>query len=438
MTDNIEIIKNKDIPQKSGIIIFKFVLFGIASLLAWNAILTELNFFNTFIKQLNPFVTISFLNFAPNIILQFILLYKKNLFKIENQLIFALVASIILLMGIPMSVILLESQKVLNLFVTIILFLIMGLVNALISSGFFSFASLFPLEMIIALSTGQGFAGIILNIIKYIILLILPTIKMGERKKEILTGVIFFSISAAILIVCLIIFICSLKTDYFYYYLYNKKSVRISKILEDEGERSYENNDETEGLTEYNLEESQKITFIGMFKLLYDINLLCVFIYIVTFALYPVSINKIRLFSLKEGDYNLNTILTIYNFFDTLGRYLVSKVTPTKKLAYFSSLIRAIFLATFILGNYFQDRYNQIFTSIFIIINVTLFALTNGIGTTLCFGIAPTLVKDELKGQAGASVSFFTIVGIFLGACLAFLTGDILNKVIKLKNPNAK
>ena len=68
----------------------------------------------------------------------------------------------------------------------------MGLVNALMSSGFFSFASLFPLDMIIALSAGQGFAGIILNIIKYIIL---PTIKMTERKKEILTGVIFFSLS---------------------------------------------------------------------------------------------------------------------------------------------------------------------------------------------------------------------------------------------------
>jgi hypothetical protein len=290
--------------------------------------------------------------------------------------------------------------------------------------------------MIIALSTGQGFAGIILNIIKYIIL---PTIKMADRKKEILTGVIFFSLSAAILIVCLIIFICSLKTDYFYYYLYKEPSARVSKILEDDGERrSYENNGEEEGLTEYCLEESQKISFIGMFKLLYDINLLCMFIYIVTFSLYPVSINNIKLFSLKEGDYNLNTILTIYNCFDTIGRYLVSKVTPTKKLAYFSSIIRVVFLATFILGNYFQDRYNQIFTSIFIIINITLFALTNGIGTTLCFGIAPTLVNEELKGQAGASVSFFTILGIFIGACFAFLTGIILKAVSKIDPSNTK
>ena len=428
MADNTEKINDKNEPQSSGMIKFKFILFGVASLLAWNAIITELNFFNEFIKQLDPFRTISFLNFAPNIILQFILLYKKNLFKIENQLIFGLIASILLLMVIPMSVILLEKQKVLNMIVTITLFLIMGLINALMSSGFFAFTSFFPLEMIISLSTGQGFAGIILNIIKYIII---PTIKMDAKKKEILTGVIFFSLSAFILIVCLIIFIFSLKTDYFYYYLNQKNSSKISRLVDDDAERTNENNDESERLTDYNLDLSPKISFFGMFKLLYDINLLCVFIYIVTFALYPISIQKLQLFSIKESDYNLNTILTIYNCFDTFGRYLVSKVTPTKKLAYFSSLIRAIFLVTFILNNYFQERYSKIFTSLFLIFNVVFFALTNGIATTLCFGIAPTLVNDELKGQAGASVSFFTILGIFLGACCAFLTSIILNKVQK-------
>ena len=166
-----------------------------------------------------------------------------------------------------------------------------------------------------------------------------------------------------------------------------------------------------------------------MFKLLYDINLLCVFIYVVTFTLYPVSIQHQYIFDL-DFDYNLNTILTIYNCFDTIGRYLVSKVTPTKKLAYISSLIRGIFLVTFILNYYFQSNdANETFTSLFLIINVTLFALTNGIGTTLCFGIAPTLVNDELKGQAGASVSFFTIVGIFVGACLAFATDEILKAI---------
>ena len=309
----------------------------------------------------------------------------------------------------------------------------MGLVNALMSSGFFAFTSQFPLEMIISLSTGQGFAGIILNIIKYIIL---PTVPIDDdlsdedkEKKETIRGVIFFSISAVILLSCLICFTLSLKTEYFYYYLNRAKSSRISRLLDDEEEKTYQNNDELEGLSDINQQNIENISFCGMFKLLYDINLLCVFIYVVTFTLYPVSIQHQYIFDL-DFDYNLNTILTIYNCFDTIGRYLVSKVTPTKKLAYISSLIRGIFLVTFILNYYFQSNdANETFTSLFLIINVTLFALTNGIGTTLCFGIAPTLVNDELKGQAGASVSFFTIVGIFVGACLAFATDEILKAI---------
>lgn len=425
--------KGENPPESTKIIKCKFILFGISSLLAWNAIMTELDFFNAFLGKLSPYKTVSFLNFFPNIILQFVLLWKKNLFKITNQLIFALIASIILLIVIPISVYIFNNNENLDIGITVVLFLIMGLVNALMSSGFFAFTSQFPLEMIISLSTGQGFAGIILNIIKYIIL---PTVPIDDdlsdedkEKKETIRGVIFFSISAVILLSCLICFTLSLKTEYFYYYLNRAKSSRISRLLDDEEEKTYQNNDELEGLSDINQQNIENISFCGMFKLLYDINLLCVFIYVVTFTLYPVSIQHQYIFDL-DFDYNLNTILTIYNCFDTIGRYLVSKVTPTKKLAYISSLIRGIFLVTFILNYYFQSNdANETFTSLFLIINVTLFALTNGIGTTLCFGIAPTLVNDELKGQAGASVSFFTIVGIFVGACLAFATDEILKAI---------
>ena len=124
----------------------------------------------------------------------------------------------------------------------------------------------------------------------------------------------------------------------------------------------------------------------------------------------------------------MNTVLTIYNVFDTLGRYLVSKIKPTKSLAYISIVSRVVFLVTIPLNYFFcLKNYNLYFISIFLIINVALLALTNGIGTTICFGIAPTLVNNELKGQAGASVSFFTILGIFLGSVLAFLTKVILD-----------
>ena len=66
---------------------------------------------------------------------------------------------------------------------------------------------------------------------------------------------------------------------------------------------------------------------------------------------------------------------------------------------------------------------------LFLIFNISILGLIIGIGTTLCFGVAPFLVNDELKGQAGSSVSLFTIIGIFIGSCFAFLTKFILKKI---------
>lgn len=407
-----------DVPKSSFGIKFIFILFGLGSLLAWNAILTELNFFNIYVNKLRPFQSLAFLNFFPNIILQFILLYKKDLFKIKFQLILGLVASIALLIIIPVTIMILKSYETVLMIIIVILILIFGLVNALCNSGFFAFVSSFPLKMIIALSTGQGFSGIIMNVIKYIITPIMTF--FDESKREMIGAIILFGISALILLICLILLLTHFETEYFKYYINIKtEENNIGRISDCEDDDDEDNGEKV-------AQSNQQMSFCQIFKVLMDIDLLCALIYIITFSLYPVAFQEQKLFNL--GDYYLNTVLTIYNVFDTLGRYLVSKIKPTKSLAYISIVSRVVFLVTIPLNYFFcLKNYNLYFISIFLIINVALLALTNGIGTTICFGIAPTLVNNELKGQAGASVSFFTILGIFLGSVLAFLTKVILD-----------
>lgn len=427
MDNNLELENKEDnSPKSTKLIKFTFILFGISSLLAWNTIITALEFLNNFVIKMDLMKSASFLNFAPNIIIQFILLYKKNLFKIDKQLFLSLILSIAMLILIPLCIIIFKNQEILCSIITIILFLIMGAINALCTSGFFAFASFFPLEIIIAFSTGQGIAGILLNIIMYILI---PSVRIDDtNKKDIINTIIFFSISVVILIVCLVVLIFSLKNKYFDYYLNKAISIKIEKLLddEDEDEKLKDNNEMIEGLVDYKVGE--EISFYQMFKLLIDIDLLCVFIYIVTFSIYPVAFEHQKFFEI--GDYNFNTILTLYNIFDTLGRYLISAVTPTKKLTFISVLSRGILLFTVVLNYYFQyNGFNLAFTSIFLIFNVSFLGLTNGVGTTLCFGIAPKIVNEELKGQAGASVSFFTIVGIFIGSLFSFLTKEILNLI---------
>jgi hypothetical protein len=407
------------VPKNTAGKTFIFILFGLTSLLAWNAILTELNFFSINIK-IDPFQYFSFLNFFPNIILQLILLCKKDLFKVKCQLISGLIASIVLIIIIPLLIIFLNSYETFLNITIIALILIMGLINALLSSGFFAFVSFFPLEMIIALSTGQGFSGILMNVIKYIITF--TTQGMETRKSETIGAIAVFSTTATILLICLITLLFSLKTDYFNYYLnMNFDTNDIGRITTRTDEEDEEDNQEL-------IDKNKEMTFYEMFCLLIDIDILCAFIYIVTFAVYPVAFADQTIFNLDI--YNFNTILAIYNVFDTLGRYLVSKINPTKKIAYISILSRTILIFT-ILFNYYLQKRNKYstFSSIFLIINDSLLALSNGIGTTVCFGIAPTLVKNELKGQAGASVSFFTIFGIFLGAIIAIFTKFLLTKI---------
>ena len=60
----------------------------------------------------------------------------------------------------------------------------MGLINAFLCSGFFAFVSSFPLEMIIDFSTGQGFAGIFLNAIMYVIIPSVDSSDEREKKKN--------------------------------------------------------------------------------------------------------------------------------------------------------------------------------------------------------------------------------------------------------------
>lgn len=58
-------------------------------------------------------------------------------------------------------------------------------------------------------------------------------------------------------------------------------------------------------------------------------------------------------------------------------------------------------------------------------INVAILGITNGMGSTLTFGLASDIAEDEIKKQTGGSIGFFSVLGIFLGSCLAFGTGAI-------------
>lgn len=405
-----------------------FTFFGLSSLLGFNVLLTELSFFDKYLGEMNPSLVFNLLNYILNIPFQFLLLCKKDFIPLKTQLIIALVGSIIFLILIPLSTTTFEANSSKNKIITGGLVLLMGFINALCSGGFYNLVSNFPIEMIVILTTCQAISGLLLNIIQYIILW-----SFGDNGDIVIQAWIFFGISILIIAISLVLLFISFNSEYFQYYLnksQNKDEGEASRNLLQEETQPDDQIAFMEGKTQNEANpQKEKGWFKELFKKIWDLDLLVIYLYIVTFTLYPnASVNQ-KVFTWTKP-YMINTVIFVYNIFDTLGRLLVGKIKPSKKLNTIVILGRSFLLFTVVFNYYCQEKLipEQInLTTILLFINMAIFASTNGIGTTLCFALAPNEVEDKYKGQAGISISFFLIIGIFIGTCTAFISDAIIN-----------
>ena len=400
---------------------FSFLIFGISSLLEWNAILSDIDFFNDKQKSIHPNYSFSFFNSLFNIVIQFILVYKPKPFQYKKQLLFTLISTFFILIFLPLFVILFnkKSDNFPSLLITIILILFGGLCNALGSSGFFGLCSYFPLELIINMSTGQGIAGILMNAIQYLILLL----NSSENTK----ALFFFGIASLFILFCIFIIIKVYRIPFFFNFLKNTDEIDNSIIVDEE---ISELTDETKSTHNKSTPEQKEESFLELTKQIIDINILIVILYTTTFILFPGVCLAPDFFGLN--DTKSITIIAIYNISDTLGRYIVNYLEPTKNKAYVFILSRLslIFIMPF---TYYLEQKNKsdLLISLILLLCVIYLGITNGIGTSLCFGLAPKFVKEHMKGKAGSSVSFFLIVGIFIGSCLALIMEVIMDKIKK-------
>ena len=453
-----------------------FILFGLASLLGWNAIMSELPFFRFYLPKMDPDTSFPFLNYALNIVLQFLMLWNRNLVPLKFRLIGGLISGIVIMILLPTVVLVMKQDSTENVIVTGTIVLIMGMVNALCSGGFFALVSFFPVNLMIGFSAGQGFSGVMMNIIQYIVLGSLSS----KDKKKYLTKCawIYFGISAGMLFIVLLILLIQLKTEFFKYYLRplmnkgikeekveNKENNEIKKEENNEQKKDegYNNEDKKE---EKNLATSterdqnlalkenenqnkdlappenntnnppgpkkrRQISCFEMFKILMDLDILRTYINFISNTLFPKAGVSHSLF--KEDKYKTVTILLMYNFTDFFGRYIVLAFKQTKRKTYIIAIGRTILIFLLIFNYYCEKdlKTDLNVTSSLLIIYVLALGLTHGMGNSLCFGIAPTMVEDDLKMQAGSSMSFFTVFGLFLGSCLGFLTKFILERIDK-------
>jgi len=452
---------NNDIPDGGIKITIIFYIFGIGTLIGTNSMLNQLNFVEYFQKRINPFLTLVLLDNFSNIPLQLVVLIKKKLFNIKKQLIYSLIILILCLIAFPFVVYLLNNNIAGNV-LTLIIAIIIGGIGSLLKSGFYALGSYFPLKNIVSFSTGQGISGILMAFLGLFIRYVINT---GNEEKDLKNGAfIFFGFSLLLAIFTLLSLFYIYKSKYGNYHLSktDNKEKKISNNKDNnknqienlkENVKEYEDIDSNNNILHMknnkpeehhkinenskikektNDNVSQEISFIELFKLLKEVNILIFYNYIIAYALYPYACKAQELF--KSGEYRVNIIILLYSCSNTIGRYLMKFFKPTKKLTYIIVLIRTIFFFTIIFNHYlyFSLNVNYKITSSLLIINIALFGISNGFATSLCMGLAPDFLVDELKGKAGASVSFALSVGSAVGSCVAFGVEKIMKNIGEL------
>jgi len=397
---------------------FFFLTLGIGSLLSWNTILTELDYFFYHMKNNNPANIFSNINFAINLTLQLILLSTKKMFSYRTLFIAGLIFYISAMIALGIFPIILDEHK--GFLVSCIFVFINGFGNAILQSSMFALVSFFPIENTIAVGTGQGISGILMNLIRYFILFFSSSISTDRAAN------IFFGISTLILLFVLYQ-VCKIYSNpYFTLKLKNigelqgEKEEKEKLLEEEEGGQELKNLDENqEGNKEEDNKENKGLLFL--FCKILDMNFMIFLCYAITIGLYPGACLKPDFFNISSG-YHVNTIIFIYNASDTLGRQLVSYIKkPTKKQLYLISFLRIIFLVL-IPGIPYLKAKLAFDMSILTCLSVSLMALTNGVANNLCFALAPEQVEGDLKAKAGSSISFFLAVGLFAGS----LIGNVL------------
>ena len=188
--------ENDQIKKDKRLVETAFLFLGIGSLLPWNAIISVFDFFIYYQKDQQPDKVFPIINFVFNLSVQIILLCSKNLLSYKNQLFLSQYLSAIGLVLFPLVVTTFVADISYKISCGIMVFI--GIANALASSSIFGLASFFPVNNIIAVGTGQWFAGIILNLLRYVILFFFS----GQSQSDINIGAyLFFGVSGILMII---------------------------------------------------------------------------------------------------------------------------------------------------------------------------------------------------------------------------------------------
>ena len=221
-------------------------------------------------------------NFVLNIVFQLTLVLCGNRFSYEKQLFFSSLCCAIILGFIPIAVIFINNEFT-SFLVTSILILMQGFANSIFQSSCYGVSGFLPFKFIIGVSFGNGLAGMVAGILKYIIIAILGS--GNDNKTIIYSSLIYYGIS----VICMIFGVISIpilfRDPYFKANFYKSgeiESKEFEEILE-----NYHVEDSQALLPQTNDKKTNYQYFKILMSKLFDTNFVIFIIFLMSFTVFP-------------------------------------------------------------------------------------------------------------------------------------------------------
>jgi len=332
---------------------------------------------------------------------------------------------------------------------TFLILFAFGIFAGIGQSAVFMLAGALPFEFIGAVMLGQGIAGISANILRALTYIIFPVAK--NENNLFIGAFVYFLIGAVYMFICGALQFVLKKNEYAVFHLWQNPGFKpkwqdLSPLIASKSSESSpisprlsrKAKPPTTGETIKSVIGTLKENLRDTQGLIYSIT----FIFLITLLLFPGTtadtyfkwINNMHLAN-SEGWYQLACVF-LFNIFDTVGRYCGGK--PALDLSIrkvnWGTISRVLFIATFLLTDFEcapQWLWN---TDWFKILNLFLFAFTNGYLSTLCAIKSPGTVKESRRAIVGGYIGMFISLGCLLGSLLQTGMGPILALTPKQKN----
>lgn len=398
------------------IVYYIFVLIGAGVLLPWNAFIMALDYFSLIYPGVPFGFLLPIVYDSATVVFFLVSIFYAERIPIRLRVFGFFALDFVCLVIVPVFAVLLKAGSLAISFVAVGA---TGAATAILTGSSIAIASSAGVEYVNALMIGQGIAGIIVAVIRIITKAALPT----DMEGYLLSGTIYFVISAVIIFMCIV----------GYYLIEFQKD--LSLAFRNPYEKKVDGDDvDDKPLIADDLPINAERTApkdVGIFAVLGKIwrDAASTFlVFFMTISMFPGMTNRIQSTHAALGDWFMVITSTVFMVFDLVGRTTPSFGWAVRWLDFLlhESLARFIFYPLFLFS-----IYNIVESDVYVCVVMALFAFTNGYVSTLSMGHGTERCTQQEKqigsDLMGLSLNFSILLASLAGYGINELTQNAPN-----------